>query len=71
MSDIEDPPPTNPNPVEPTDGGKQRQPEQQAVLSIDQLQTMISGSIQAALPALENVIATKVVQSLQVQGKRY
>lgn len=47
----------------------QRQQEQLTVLSMAQLQTMITDSVQAALPSLENAIATKVADSLQSQGK--
>ena len=52
----------------PQNGGERQQ--RQTVLLMDQLQTMITGSIQAALPSLEDAIATKVTQSLQAQGKR-
>ena len=65
MSEADDLPPTNLNLVEPTDGGE---PEQQDILSLDQLQTMIFKTIQATLSALKNAIATKVTQSLQAQG---
>ena len=61
MSVADDLPPTNLNPVKPTDGGE---PEQRAILSLDQLQTMISESIQAILSALKNAIATKVTDSI-------
>ena len=55
-----------PKQPEPTnEGEKQRRTE----LSLDQLQTMIRDSIQAALPSLEEAIATKVAESLQSRGK--
>ncbi len=52
---------------DPTDGAEQ--PRRTESVSMDQLQSMITSSIQAALPSLENAIAGKVAQSLQAQGK--
>ena len=54
------------DPTEPTNEGEQHR---RTELSLDQLQTMITGSIQAALPSLEEAIATKVADSLQSRGK--
>ena len=39
------------------------------LLSMDQLQIMITNSIQVAMPTLEYAIATKVTDTLQVRGK--
>ena len=50
-----------------TDGAEQ--PRRAESVSMDQLQSMITSSIQAALPSLENAIVGKVAQSLQAQGK--
>ena len=54
-------------PDDPTDGAEQ--PRRAESVSMDQLQSMITSSIQAALPSLENAIVGKVAQSLQAQGK--
>ena len=50
-----------------TEEGEQRTKTE---LSMDQLQTMITSSIQAALPNLEDAIAGKVTESLQARGKQ-
>ena len=50
------------DPTNPTDEGEQRT---RTKLSMDQLQTMITRSIQAMLPTLEDAIAGKVTESLQ------
>ena len=50
-------------PDDPTDGAEQ--PRRTESVSMDQLQSMITSSIQATLPSLENAIAGKVAQSLQ------
>ena len=57
------------NPHSPDDQTGGVEQPRRAELSMDQLQSMITGSIQAALPSLENAIAEKVTQSLQAQGK--
>ena len=54
-------------PDDSTDGAEQ--PRRTESVSMDQLQSMIMSSIQAALPSLENAIAVKVAQSLQARGK--
>ena len=54
------------DPTEPTDEDEQ---QRRTELSLDQLQTMITSSIQAALPSLEQAIAAKVAESLQSRGK--
>ena len=50
------------DPTNPTDEGEQRT---RTKLSMDQLQTMITRSIQAMLPTFEDAIAGKVTESLQ------
>ena len=57
------------NPHSPDDQTGGVEQPRRAELSMDQLQSMITGSLQAALPSLENAITEKVTQSLQAQGK--
>ena len=57
------------DPTEPTEPTNEGEQHRRTELSLDQLQTMITGSIQAALPSLEEAIATKVADSLQSRGK--
>ena len=58
------------NPHGPDDQTEGIEQPRRTELSMDHLQSMITGSIQAALPSLENAIAEKVTQSLQAQGAR-
>ena len=57
------------NPADPANQGSELFEQRTVRLSMEQLQTMITGSTEAAMPALKNAIATKVTNSLQAGGR--
>ena len=56
------------NPADPANEGGEQLEQRTVRLLMQQLQTMITGSIETAMPTLENAIATKVTNSLQAGG---